>query len=65
MLFAFVDKAPGGDPPANASLAGELQCRHIRHWRAGKPRPYEPYAPKRVGAGLYARPKRMKTSFLQ
>ncbi len=24
-----------GLPPANASLTGELQCRHIRHWRAG------------------------------
>ena len=24
-----------GDPPANASLRGKLQCRHTRQWRAG------------------------------
>jgi cobalamin biosynthesis protein CbiG len=48
----FLGKGPGGDPPANASLAGELQGGHIRHWRAGKPRPYEPYVQNRVGAGF-------------
>ncbi len=86
MLFAFVDKAPGGDPsaktcrppadlparrvapmPAHMAMAGRCQdlprahpltcpladlARQTGHWRAGKPRSYEPYVPKRVGAGF-------------